>query len=91
VEKEGAPGPDARPAGMNRNRRRAAAHSARRDGGAGSAPAKSKATGHASHGRSGASASAPPARASHGRGGASASSSSGKPKLVGSWGSKRRR
>jgi ATP-dependent RNA helicase RhlE len=92
VYNERDPGPDARPAGMNRNRRRAVAHSARRDGGAGSAPAKAKAAGHASHGRSGASASGD--RAAHGRTGArasSSSSSSAKPKLLGSWGSKRRR
>jgi ATP-dependent RNA helicase RhlE len=60
------PGAGARPAGMNRNRRRAVAHNARR--GAGSPP--------------------PAAKPSQGAPGDGAT---GKPKLVGSWSSKRRR
>ncbi|HYG69088.1 MAG TPA: C-terminal helicase domain-containing protein, partial [Anaeromyxobacteraceae bacterium] len=62
------PGPNARPAGLNRNRRRAAAHAARRASGGGAAPAKAAAAGSG----------APPAPAS-------------KPRIVGSWGPKRRR
>ncbi|MFT3915087.1 MAG: DEAD/DEAH box helicase [Anaeromyxobacteraceae bacterium] len=73
------PGPHARPAGMNRNRRRAAAHNAR--GGGGGHRPSSSGGGHA-----------PASGGGHagGSGGAGAGGG-GKPKLVGSWGGKRRR
>jgi ATP-dependent RNA helicase RhlE len=74
------PGPDARPAGMNRNRKRAAAHGVRRSGGAAAA----------THPDRRASGSAPSARAA-GNTSADGASASGKPKRVGSWSSKRRR
>jgi len=72
------PGPNARPAGMNRNRRRAVAHNATRGGGGGGRsggghrPASSGGSGHAG--------------GSGGSGG-----SGGKPKLLGTWGGKKRR
>jgi ATP-dependent RNA helicase RhlE len=68
------PGPDARPAGLNRNRRRAAAHNARRASGGGSGGSSPKPKPRPS----------PAPAGGDGAGGA-------KPKLVGSWGPKRRR
>jgi ATP-dependent RNA helicase RhlE len=83
-EAQANPGADAQPAGFNRNRRRAAAHNARRGTTSGTGGARaSSGGGRASHGGSGS-----------GAGGGSAgggSGSSAKPKVVGSWGGKRRR
>jgi len=80
------PGPSAQRAGMNRNRRRAVEHNARRGAGgggghhrpAGGGSSRPAGGSHASH--------AAPAAQGGGHGGATA-----KPKVVGSWGPKRRR
>jgi ATP-dependent RNA helicase RhlE len=80
AEAQANPGPGARPAGFNRNRRRAAAHAARRSG------ADAPALGGA---RPGSGSGAPPkptvAAAAH------RPAPGGKPRHVGSWGPKRRR
>ncbi len=70
------PGPGARPAGLNRNRRRAAAHNARRAQGGE---------------RSAAAGTASPAPAHHPRPAAGAAPAHATPRRVGSWGPKRRR
>jgi ATP-dependent RNA helicase RhlE len=87
-EAQASPGLDAQPAGFNRNRRRAAAHNARRG-----SPAGHAAAGHGGRGRAAGAGSG-----GHGAGHAAAAGSGGhaagggsKPKLLGSWGSKRRR
>jgi ATP-dependent RNA helicase RhlE len=92
------PGAGAQPAGFNRNRRRAAAHNARRDAGSG-APAGRAAAGHgraASGGSSGHAASHATGGGAGGHGGHAgagghAAGGGSRPKLLGSWGSKRRR
>jgi ATP-dependent RNA helicase RhlE len=78
AEAQADPGPNAQRAGMNRNRRRAAAHGARRSAGG-------RAAGHSATSRApGSAAPRPAASGAGGHGGH-------KPKLVGSWGGKRRR
>jgi ATP-dependent RNA helicase RhlE len=83
---EADPGPNAKPAGMNRNRKRAAAHNARRAGseagGGGQARASSGGSRRAASGG---------ARAASGGGASSGGGAAGKPKQIGSWGPKRRR
>ena len=72
------PGASARPAGLNRNRKRAAAHQVRRNTG-----------GHAPHPAAAASGAEPVRAAPHGA--HAAGGGSPKPRQVGSWGPKRRR
>ncbi|MFO0583834.1 MAG: DEAD/DEAH box helicase [Anaeromyxobacter sp.] len=77
------PGPDARPAGMNRNRRRAAAHNVLRQAQGG----QGRGGGHGHGGRPAQGGGHAPSSG----GAAPSPSPGGKPKLVGSWGGKRRR
>ncbi|BDG05481.1 DEAD/DEAH box helicase [Anaeromyxobacter oryzae] len=83
AEAQASPGAGAQPAGFNRNRRRAAAHNARRGGGGGGGAARASGAasggGHAARG------------GGHAPQGGGAAGGSAKPKLVGSWGGKRRR
>jgi ATP-dependent RNA helicase RhlE len=75
------PGPGARPAGINRNRRRAAAHNARRGGERSEAGT-----------RAGGSTSTPrPAHAAPRASGGAPAATPGKARIIGSWGPKRRR
>jgi ATP-dependent RNA helicase RhlE len=81
------PGPNAQRAGLNRNRRRAVEHNARRGGAAGG---HGRATGRAT-GSHGGSASHAGGGGHAGHGGAAQPAGGAKPKVVGSWGPKRRR
>lgn len=80
------PGADAKPAGMNRNRRRAAAYNERRAAGGGGARGGGQGGGHGSSRGAHVAGPKPAAQGGGAEGGGGA-----KPKLVGSWGGKRRR
>jgi ATP-dependent RNA helicase RhlE len=81
------PGAGASPAGLNRNRRRAAAHRERAGGGEHAAPRHGGSSPRAEHAGHGKGSHGGPAHA----GGPHPGATSQKPKMVGSWGPKRRR